>query len=396
VLQSFASFSVKKFKQNFFKNHHHLKKLFILFITIVSCLQLYAQHTYVFFGSFNWEKETEGIYVYELNTQNGKLSKITSVSGISNPSFLTLSPNGKYLFACTESKTKNGGSVSSFEFNPDKKTLQFISKQSSGGENPVYLTVHPNGKWLINGNYTEGSVSVYPISGNGTLEPFVQNIQFSEGSVNPDRQDRAHIHSTVFSPDSDYLFLPDLGADKIRAYRFNNEKNTPLQEAEIPFVKTTLGAGPRHFTFHPNGKFAYCIEEMGGAVSVYAYENGKLKPLQTIFTHPETCKEDFESSDVHISPDGKFLYASNRGKENNIAIFLIQDDGSLKTIGYQSVKGKHPRTFNLDPSGQFLITANTATNNVTVFKRNPETGLLKKAGRKIKIRNVSNVQIRRY
>ena len=107
-------------------------------------------------------------------------------------------------------------------------------------------------------------------------------------------------------------------------------------------------------------------------------------------------KEDFESSDVHISPDGKFLYASNRGKENNIAIFSIQDDGSLKTIGYQSVKGKHPRTFNLDPSGQFLITTNTATNNVTVFKRNPETGLLKKAGRKIKIRNVSNVQIRRY
>ncbi|WP_428067909.1 lactonase family protein [Chryseobacterium gambrini] len=373
-----------------------MKKLFTLFITIFSCLQLYAQHTYVFFGSFNWEKETEGIYVYELNTQNGKLSKIASVSGISNPSFLTLSPNGKYLFACTESKTKNGGSVSSFEFNPDKKTLQFISKQSSGGENPVYLTVHPSGKWLVNGNYTEGSVSVYPISGNGTLEPFVQNIQFSEGSVNPDRQDRAHIHSTVFSPDSDYLFLPDLGADKIRAYRFYGEKNTPLQEAEIPFIKTTLGAGPRHFTFHPNGKFAYCIEEMGGAASVYAYKNGNLKPLQRIFTHPETCKEDFESSDVHISPDGKFLYASNRGKENNIAIFSIQDDGSLKTIGYQSVKGKHPRTFNLDPSGQFLITANTATNNVTVFKRNPETGLLKKAGRKIKIRNVSNVQIRRY
>ena len=230
-----------------------MKKLFILFITIFSCLQLYAQHTYVFFGSFNWEKETEGIYVYELNTQNGKLSKIASVSGISNPSFIALSPDGKYLFACTESKTKNGGSVSSFEFNAEKKSLQFISTQSSGGENPVYLTVHPSGKWLVNGNYTEGSVSVYPISGNGTLEPFVQNIQFSDGSVNPDRQDRAHIHSTVFSPDSDYLFLPDLGADKIRAYRFYGEKNTPLQEAEIPFIKTTLGAGPRHFTFHPNG-----------------------------------------------------------------------------------------------------------------------------------------------
>ncbi|WP_294304223.1 lactonase family protein [uncultured Chryseobacterium sp.] len=373
-----------------------LKPILFLIISIISLSQIHAQHTYAFFGSFNRDKDTEGLYVYELDTLSGKLSKVTSFTGMLNPSFLTVSPNGKYVFACTESKTKNGGSVSSFAFDPEKKSLTLISRQKSGGENPVYLTVHQNGKWLVNGNYTKGSVSVYPVSENGQIQPYVQNFQFSEGSVNQDRQQQAHIHATVFSPDSNYLFLPDLGADKIRAYLFESENSQPLQTADIPFTSTVPGSGPRHLIFHPNGKFAYCIEEMGGAVSVYSYENGKLNNLQRIHTHSEKYKDDFESSDIHISPDGRFLYASNRGNENNIAIFSILDDGTLKTVGYQSTKGKHPRVFNLDPDGKFLMATNAGTGTVAVFRRNPETGLLKKVGRKIKIKNVSCVEIRRY
>ncbi|WP_428140938.1 lactonase family protein [Chryseobacterium jejuense] len=373
-----------------------MKKIVSIMLVILAGLKLCAQSTYVFFGSFNHDKETEGIYVYELNTLKGKLSKITSAKGVLNPSFLTLSPDGKYIFACTESKTKNAGSVSSFEFNPEKKTLTFINSQKTGGENPVYLTVHKNGEWLINGNYTEGSTSVYPISENGLIEPRVQNFQFSEGSVNPDRQDRAHIHSTVFSPDFKYVFLPDLGADKIRTYKFDADKKEPLIEAEKPFISTSLGSGPRHFTFHPNGKFAYCIEEMGGAVSVYQYNNGKLDPIQRINTHSDQFKDNFESSDVHISPDGRYLYASNRGNENNIAIFSISNDGTLKTVGYQSTKGNHPRTFTIDSSGKFLIVAHPVSGTAVVFKRNAETGLLKKVGRKVKLNGVSTVQIRKY
>lgn len=369
------------------------KLITALFIAVFASAHLYSQNTYVFFGSFNWDKSTEGIYVYQLDTNSGKLSKVTSVRNILNPSYLTLSPNGKYVFACTESKTKDGGSVSSFEFNPQKKTLTYINSQKSGGENPVYITVHKNGKWLINGNYTEGSASVYPVSENGMIQPFVQNFQFSEGSVNPGRQDRAHIHSTVFSPDYNYVFMPDLGADKIRAYQFDQDKKEPL--TEIPFTKAVLGSGPRHFTFHPNGKYAYCIEEMGGAVSVYTYENGKLNNLQRINTHSDQYKEGFESSDIHVSPDGRYLYASNRGKENNIAIFSIQADGTLKTVGYQSTGGKHPRVFTIDPTGKFLIAANTGSGRAVVFKRNPETGLLKKTG-KAKVENVSTVQVREY
>ncbi|MCJ8153823.1 lactonase family protein [Chryseobacterium sp. SSA4.19] len=366
--------------------------------TIMMCvfLNAYSQNTYAFFGSFNRDKNTEGIYVYKLDTVSGKLSKVTAVKGILNPSFLTVSPDGKYVFACTESKTKNAGSVSSFKFDPEHQTLTYINSQKSGGENPVYVSVHRNGKWLVNANYTEGSVTVYPVSEKGFIQPGVQNFHFSEGSINPDRQDRSHIHAAVFSPDFHYLFLPDLGADKIRTYVFASEDDKPLHIQEPSFNKTTPGSGPRHFIFHPNGKSAYCIEEMGGAVSVYSYENGKLDALQRINTHSKKYKDDFESSDIHISPDGKFLYASNRGIENNIAIFSIENNGTLKNIGYQSVKGKHSRVFGLDPGGKFLIATNAGTNNVVVFRRNAETGLLKKVGKKIKIKSVSCVKIRKY
>ncbi|ASW73242.1 6-phosphogluconolactonase [Chryseobacterium piperi] len=362
-------------------------------VILLTCTQLYSQNTYVFFGSFNWDKSTEGIYVYKLDTLSGKLSKITSVKGVVNPSFLTLSPNGKYLFACTESKTPNAGSVSSFEFKNEK--LTFINTQKSGGENPVYVTVHQNGKWLINGNYTEGSVSVYPLSEDGAIQPAVQNFQFSEGSINKARQDRSHIHSTVFSPDFNYVFLPDLGADKIRAYQFNNGEKEPLEITEQPY-QSVLGSGPRHFTFHPNGHFAYCIEELSGTVSAYTYENGKLESIQRINTHTDRYKKGFESSDVHISPDGHFLYASNRGKENNIAIFSILKDGRLKNVGYQKTFGKQLRVFDMDETGKFLIVANAFSGDAFVFKRDPNTGLLKRVGRKVKIEGVSSVKIKKY
>ncbi len=371
-------------------------KTTISILTLFTFFTLYSQEKYVFFGSFNRDKTAEGIYVYILDTISGNLSKVTSLKGVLNPSYLTLSPNGKFLFACTESKTVNAGSVSSFEFNPINKTLTYINNQSSGGENPVYLTVHKNGKWLINANFTEGSLSVYPISVEGNIDSIVQNIQFTEGSIDKERQNRAHIHSAVFSPNFDYIFCPDLGADKIRCYKFENEKNKPLETPEKPYTESTLGSGPRHFTFHPNGKFAYCIEELLGTISVYNYNEGILDSLQRIKTHPKNIKEGFESSDIHISPDGKFLYATNRGKENNIAIFSIQNDGQLSIVDYQSTMGKHPRIFAIDESGKFLIVSNVNSGNVIVFRIDTKTGLLKKTGKEITIKNVSCVQIRNY
>ena len=371
-------------------------KTAFLLLTFFTCIHLYPQNTYVFFGSFNQDKSTDGIYVYQLDTLNGKLTKITTAKNIRNPSYLALSPNGKYLYACTDSKTPNAGSVSSFEFNPTRKTLTFLNKQPSSGENPVYLSAHKSGKWLINGNYTEGSVSVYPLSEDGKIDSITQSIHYAGGSVNEVRQNRSHIHSTVFSPDSDYIHLTDLGADKIRCYSFDNTQKQPLQITNDSITKTSPGSGPRHFTFHPNGKFGYCIEELSGTVSVYKYDNGKLDPIQRINTHNEKYKEGFESSDIHISPDGLFLYASNRGEENNIALFAIEKDGTLKTIGYQSTLGKHPRIFAITETGKFLIATNVISGNAIVFRRDLQTGLLEKTGKQIKIKNVSCVQIKQY
>lgn len=370
-------------------------KTLLFAITFLATFNLFAQNTYVFLGSYNRDKTAEAIQVYQLDTLKGKLTKVTSAKEVINPSYLTLSPNGKYLYACTDTKTPNAGSVSSFEFNPKNKTLTFLNKQSSGGENPVYVAVHKSGKWLVNANYTEGSVSVHPILENGKIDSLAQNFQYTDGSVNKERQTRSHVHSAVFSPQNDYLFLPDLGADKIRCYQFDENKKQPLVETKNPFTKTDLEAGPRHFTFHPNQKFGYCIEEMAGAISVYHYENGTLNKIQRIYTHPVKIKSGFESSDIHISPDGKFLYATNRGKENNIAIFSIDENGLLKNIGYQSTLGKHPRIFAIDQSGKFLIATNVLTGNVVVFKRNQETGMLKKTENKVKMENVSCVQIKR-
>ncbi|QSB28545.1 lactonase family protein [Flavobacterium sp. CLA17] len=367
--------------------------LFVLF-SLLSCTA-FSQNTYVFLGSYNRDKAAESIVIYQLDTLKGKLTKITAAKNLINPSFLTVSPNGKYVYACTDSKTPNAGSVSSFEFNPQNKTLTFLNKQSSGGENPVYVSVHKSGKWLVNGNYTEGSVSVHPLLENGKIDSIVQNFQYQDGSVHKERQTRSHIHSTIFSPQFDYVFLPDLGADKIRCYQFDETLKQPLVEAPIPFTKTDPESGPRHLTFHPNQKFGYCIEEMSGSISVYQYENGSLKKIQRINTHPDSITEGFESSDIHIAPDGKFLYATNRGKENNIAIFSIDANGLLTSIGYQSTLGKHPRIFAIDETGKFLIASNVLTGNVIVFKRNPKTGLLKKTGKEVKLENVSCVQMKK-
>ncbi len=367
-----------------------------LFFCFLFVNHIQAQHTCVFVGSFNWSKDTEGIYVYELDTANGTLERITSYIGISNPSYLTLSPTGKYVYACTESKTPGGGSVSSYEFNYDQKSLRLINSQPSVGENPVYVSLHKNGKWLVDGNYTQGSISVYPVLANGSIDSIAQHIQFQEGSVNAERQDRSHIHATVFSPDNSYVFVTDLGADKIRCYRFDSLLSQPFVPGTPDFVSTYAGSGPRHFTFHPNGNYAYCIEELSGSIETYRYKNGKLSYLQRAMTHPNYLKKGFESSDIHLSPDGRFLYASNRGIENNIVIFSVLENGLLEQKGYQSTMGLHPRVFAIDESGKFLIVANVNTGNLVVFKRDLKTGLLRKTSETTELKNPSCVKFFKY
>lgn len=368
-----------------------------VFLSLLLFSNLFAQKEFVFFGSYNWDKGSESIYVYELDTETGKLSKVTSSSDVINPGYITISNDGKYIYASSDAKTPNYGTVSSFAFDADKKTITFLNQQKTGGENPVYVNVDKSGKWLINATYNLATISVFPILENGKIDSITQHFKFTEGSgINPKRQEKAHTHSVVFSPDDSSVLFADLGADKILQYPFDASLRQPLVENKSSFINTKPGSGPRHITFSKDGKTAYSIEELSGMISVYDFSENQLKEIQRIATHPDKIKDGFESSDIHISPDGKFLYASNRGNENNIAIFRIKDDRTLESIGYQSVKGKHPRTFAIDETGKFIIVTNVISQDVTVFRRNLETGLLKKVGKPIKIKNVTCVKTKMY
>ncbi|MFC4163748.1 lactonase family protein [Epilithonimonas zeae] len=368
-----------------------------LLLSFLIFTNLYSQREFVFFGSYNWEKGSEAVYVYELNTETGKLTKVASSSDVINPGYITISNDGKYVYASSDAKTPNYGTVSAFAFDADKKSLTFLNQQKTGGENPVYVNVDKSGKWLINATYNIPTISVFPILENGKIDSIAQHFTFTEGSgINPKRQEKAHTHSVVFSPDYKTLLVADLGADKILQYPFDANQKQPLIDSQSTFINTKPGSGPRHIIFSKDGKLTYSIEELAGMISVYDFSDNRLKEIQRIATHPDKIKEGFESSDVHISPDGKFLYATNRGNENNIAIFKVLNDGKLESIGYQKTKGKHPRTFAIDETGKFIIVTNVISQDVTVFKRNSETGMLKKVGKPVKIKNVTCVKTKMY
>lgn len=368
-----------------------------LLLSFLIFTNLYSQREFVFFGSYNWDKGSEAVYVYELDNKTGKLTKVASSSDVINPGYITVSSDGKYIYASSDAKTPNYGTVSSFAFDADKKSLTFLNQQKTGGENPVYVNVDKSVKWLINVTYNQATISVFPLLENGKIDSIAQHFKFTEGSgVNPTRQEKSHTHSAIFTPDYTTVLFADLGADKILQYPFDASQNKPLIYNQSTFINTKPGSGPRHITFSKDGKLAYSVEELAGMISVYDFSNNTLKEIQRIATHPDKITEGFESSDVHISPDGKFLYATNRGKENNIAIFKVLNDGKLESIGYKKTGGKHPRTFSIDETGKFIILTNVISQDVSVFRRNLETGMLKKVGKPVKINPPTCVKIKMY
>ncbi|MEP7250886.1 MAG: lactonase family protein [Ginsengibacter sp.] len=329
---------------------------------------------------------SKGIYVYKFNAGSGRTTLLSNTNDVVNPSYLTISPDGHYVYAVNETHGSDSGRVSAFAFNTRNATLDFINSETTGGDDPCYVSVDGTGQWLMAANYSSGSASVFPLKRNGALEPRVQLMQDSGTGIVKGRQQKAHVHSTVFSPDQKYLFTPDLGLDKIMIYRFNANAKKPLSPAKVPFEKAMDGEGPRHLTFHPNKKYAYLVSELMGTVSVYKYDNGKLDKIQDVPTHPEDYKGTIGSADIHVSPDGKFLYASNRGDENTITIFSIDNKtGKVKLKGYQPVLGKTPRNFIIDPTGSYLLVANQDSDNIVIFKRNKTTGLLTATGMEIQV-----------
>ncbi|WP_064196934.1 MULTISPECIES: lactonase family protein [Emticicia] len=372
-----------------------MKQIKLIILLLLCINQTFAQKkTLMFIGSYTDGKPNNGIYVYELNKKNGEIRLLSHGENLVNPSFLNVSPDGKYLYSCTETKLPQHGNISAFAINASNGSLKLINKQSANGENPVYVSIHQSQKFVISANYGEGNVTVLPINTDGSLNQFVQSFSFNGSSINKERQEKPHIHSGILSPNHDYLFLPDLGTDQIRVFQFDFNKNKPLIPREELTVKVSAGAGPRHLAFHPNKKFAYLIEEMAGNIVVYQYQNGKLTELQRTMANQKKA-DIYSSADIHPSPDGKFLYVTNR-VENTIAIFKIKKNGQIELIGHESTHGGTPRNFNIDPTGNFVIVANQSSDNIVVFSRNQQTGLLKKLSDNTKILHPSCIQFKEY
>ncbi len=366
----------------------------------LSCLLLYcsiaarAQQTLVFAGTFNRDKNKEGIQVFRLDTSSGLLQPLAVFKGILNPSYLTLSENGLFLYACTETQTPGAGSIAAFKVDPVTGSLSLLNSRSSSGENPVYLTLSKNGRYLFSVNYTEAGADIFPLEGDGSIAPVLQSLTWDEGSKATERQAKAHAHSIHLSPAQDHIFIPDLGSDLIRCYNLDLCAAKPIKEQTQVKRKAPPGSGPRHFVFHPNGKYAYCIEEISGTISAYTYNQGRLSNLQHVSAHKDTL-DAYNSADIHVSPDGRFLYASNRGDENNIAIFAVEKKWQAAQHRLPACNGRASPDLCDRCKWQLLIVANQISGNLVVFRRDEQSGLLSPVQQDVKMEHVSCVQIKK-
>lgn len=326
---------------------------------------------YMLVGTYT-SGNSKGIYVYKLDTITGE-SSFVSEAEVDNPSYLVLDKAEKYVYAVTEDESNRTAAANAFSF--DKKTglLQFINKRLTGGGAPCYINVDDKGHHVITANYLGGSITAFNVRQDGGLDSIPQQIIFSGKGIDKERQTQPHLHCVQFSPDYKYLFADDLGTDKIYKFNVKPDDSTYLTVGTPVYFKIKDGSGPRHLIFHPNQKYAYLLTEISGDVVVFDYMEGNLQEKQTIKADSLNARG---SGDIQISPDGRFLYASNRLKGDGIAVFSIdQNSGLLTKIAYQPT-GVHPRNLIITPSGGLLLVANRDDNDIQVFKRNTETGLL--------------------
>ncbi len=339
---------------------------------------------------------SDGIYVYRFDTRTGDVTPVSSAKTV-NPSFLIASRDGRHVYAVNELPGDNGpanqrGGISAFDFDAKTGALTFVNRVSSEGNDPCYLSLSPDGKYLVTANYSVasdpgGSFSVFPLEGNGSVGSAVLNVHHEGTGPVKGRQDGAHVHSTVFSPDGRYLFVQDLGADKIFGYRYTPDGSRGLiGPTDGRYTLGRPGSGPRHMVFAANGRYAYVTNELDATVDVYAYHDGRLERLETVRMSEPGFKGRVGGSAVHLSPDGRFLYASNRGDANEIVTYAVNAaNGRLTLVGRQSSLGKTPREFAIDPTGKWLIVGNQDSDSVFVFRRDPATGRLDPDARRLAV-----------
>lgn len=368
-----------------------MRKLLILPVLLI-CINLHAQKkdntpkTFdLLIGTYT-KGESKGIYVYRFYTETGRTAYLSEVDGVDNPSYICVSNNNKFIYSVNEIGDDRKGSASAFSFEPKVGKIQLINKQPSTGTGPCYISVDKDQKHVFVANYASGALSVFPVNKDGSLGTAVQTIQDKGHGVNKTRQEGPHVHTAVLSPDEKYLFFTDLGLDKINIYRYKSSRPQPLSPAEPSAINVVPGHGPRHIAFTPNKKYMYLVTEMGGVIYAFDYDGPKTKQIEAISMLSEGFKGTVGGADIHVSPDGKFLYATNRGTANEIVVFAINpDNGRLTFVERKSTMGNHPRNFAIDPTGNYLLIANQMSNNIFVFRINKQTGKLTLTTSKIEI-----------
>jgi 6-phosphogluconolactonase len=357
----------------------------IIYISIAMTLMLSTIHAQknklnLLIGTYTNKCDSKGIYVYDFDTKTADFAFKSATNAVINPSYLTVAKDNKYVYSVNENSKES--TVSAFTYMPSTGALGFVNKEASQGADPCYII--NDDKNVIVANYSGGNIAVFGKNNDGSLTAAKQVINHKGSSINKKRQEKPHTHMVHFSPDNKYVLSNDLGTDKLNIYKYNADSKDKILVASDS-IALKAGSGPRHLTFSKNGKFVYVLQELDGNLSVFAYTNGKLKKIQETTILAKDYMGAVGSADIHISPDGLFLYATNRGEANTISVFKVLKDGVLESKGLTSTIGKGPRNFVIDPTGNYLLVAHQYTNEIVIFKRDLVLGSLTDTGKRINL-----------
>jgi len=363
--------------------------LFFVLLTLCGVLggQALAAGDIAYVGTYTGEK-SKGIYAIRLDPASGRFESLGLQAEVDSPSFVATDPHHHFLYALTErTSSKNPtGFLSSYVIDPVTGALRLLNKVPANGTTTAHLAVDGTGRWLLVANYGSGSVGVFALGADGRIGAMRDFKQHEGASIDPRRQGGPHPHEVVMSPDNRFLFVPDLGLDKIFSYRLNstNGKLTPGNPA---FTQIPPGFGPRHMIFGRDGKFAYVLGEMGSKLIALAYDKvrGALTPVQTIATIPDGFKGENNSAELALDASGRFLYASNRGHDS-VSLFEISPrTGKLSLLQVEPSRGKTPRNIALDPDGTHFLAANQDSGQIVIFKRDASSGRITPDGQVLDI-----------
>ena len=358
-----------------------MKKIFFVFLVTVLTTPIYPQmNNYrLLIGTYTNTGKSQGIYSYDIDMKKNVFTQKSVTTGVTNPSFLAFTPDKKFVYSVCENS--EGGAANAFSFDEGTGKLTFINTSLTKSQGPCFISLTEN--HVFTANYGGGSLTVFGRKADGSLTKALQVIQHTGKSINTERQNEPHVHQVLVSPDKKYVLVNDLGTDKVTVYQYN-----PGTTSNILIPSDTLsvkpGSGPRHSAFTKDGKRIYLVHEIDGTVSVIGFNAGKLKLIQETTVDRNSGTID-RGADIHLSADEKFLYVTNRGSANNITCFSVGKDGKLTFKQQVSTGGDGPRNFAITPDGQYVFVGHQMTDNIVIFKRDIETGLLTDTGKQIKV-----------